>query len=232
MIFKDNCYRNELINKWLNSRLQWSIDSKSIVTRINILFIIKITFNDTIQEWFNTTTIINQSSKEYMCVLKTSSQEIKIFFKVHSTASFPFWRGSYIWTILSINTFGSSIRAIHLCVFFKIISLILPTLLLNNRFWAAILQPIHKLYSDDLPINVAALIITAIAVYLLQMYCLLITSSSSFSSVNSYTSYSIIISNMITIILIRVGRPFDCITFIHNPIDNMKKLSLLQQSVH
>lgn len=134
--------------------------------------------------------LINRSLKDYMCVLKTSSQEIRMFFNVHSTASFPFLRGSYTWTTLCISTFGSSIRAIHFCVFFKIISLILPTLLLNRRFWAAILHPSHEDDSNGcLPINVAALIITAIAVYLLQIYCLLITSSSSFSSVNSYTSY-------------------------------------------
>ena len=83
-----------------------------------------------------------------------------------------------------------------------------------------------------LPINVAALIMMEIAVNLLQVYWPLLTTSFSFSSVNSWHSRKTHNPYMIAVSFIRVRRPLNCITFVDNTTHQLTWSCKREQSIH
>ena len=137
------CYSNESFNITFDCNLNTCENGHGVVFRVNVINIIQMTLYYTIQKSFNTTTK-NQTdfwnshvSPEYIFTCHQNMFQ-GIF---HSFCSLFQWILTMT-KIGSISTFGSSILWMVWLMLDRIVSLMLLTLLLWRRFWAAKLHPI------------------------------------------------------------------------------------------
>ena len=136
-------YSNEPFDKSFDSNLNTRVYWHGIVFGINVISITQTTFYHTIQKSFNTTTK-NQTdfwnshvSPEYIFTCHQN-----VFQGIFHSCCSLLQRILTMTKIGPISTFGSSILWIVWLMLERIVSLMLLTLLLWRRFWAAKLHPI------------------------------------------------------------------------------------------